>query len=109
MSHIAFEECHGKVHLLGGTLDTSTSRVIQRARILATIGYENYVVLPTFYLKLKLPDEHLRLFGECKEAVSECRRHCLSARALRCRSREISYHDPVIVGEWLRDDLDRRS
>lgn len=71
MSVIAFEECHGKVHLLGGTLDTSTSRVIERARILAEIGYENYVVLPTFYLKLKLPDEHLRLFGECKQAVSD--------------------------------------
>jgi 4-hydroxy-tetrahydrodipicolinate synthase len=71
MSVIAFEECHGKVHLLGGTLDTSTRRVIEKARILAAIGYENYVVLPTFYLKLKLPEEHLRLFGECKEAVSD--------------------------------------
>jgi dihydrodipicolinate synthase/N-acetylneuraminate lyase len=71
MAGIAFEECHGKVHLLGGTIDTSTSRVIRKARILATIGYENYVVLPTFYLKIKFPDEHLRLFGECKEAVSD--------------------------------------
>jgi 4-hydroxy-tetrahydrodipicolinate synthase len=71
MTVIAFEECHGKVHLLGGALDTSTRRVIQKAKILASIGYENYVVLPTFYLKLKLPDEHLRLFGECKEAVSD--------------------------------------
>lgn len=71
MSLIAFEECQGKVHLLGGTLDTSTSRVIERAKILAEIGYENYVVLPTFYLKLKLPEEHLRLFGDCKEAVGD--------------------------------------
>ncbi len=71
MSVIAFEECHGKVHLLGGTLDTSTKRVIERAKTLAAIGYENFVVLPTFYLKLKLPEEHLRLFGECKEAVSD--------------------------------------
>lgn len=71
MSRIAFEECHGKIHLMGGTLDTSTARVIQKAKILAAIGYENYVVLPTFYLKLKLPEEHLRLFGECKEAVSD--------------------------------------
>jgi 4-hydroxy-tetrahydrodipicolinate synthase len=71
MSWIAFEECHGRVHLLGGTLDTSTARVIQKAKILAAIGYENYVVLPTFYLKLKVPDEHMRLFGECKEAVSD--------------------------------------
>jgi 4-hydroxy-tetrahydrodipicolinate synthase len=71
MAVIAFEECHGKVHLLGGTLDTSTRRVIEKAKILASIGYENYVVLPTFYLKITLPDEHLRLFGECKEAVSD--------------------------------------
>jgi 4-hydroxy-tetrahydrodipicolinate synthase len=71
MAVIAFEECHGKVHLLGGTLDTSTRRVIEKAKILAPIGYENYVILPTFYLKIKLPDEHLRLFGECKEAVSD--------------------------------------
>jgi 4-hydroxy-tetrahydrodipicolinate synthase len=71
MAVIAFEECHGKVQLLGGTLDTSTRRVIEKAKILAAIGYENYVVLPTFYLKIKLPDEHMRLFGECKEAVSD--------------------------------------
>jgi 4-hydroxy-tetrahydrodipicolinate synthase len=71
MAVIAFEECHGKVHLLGGTLDTSTRRVIEKAKILASVGYENYVVLPTFYLKIKLPNEHLRLFGECKEAVSD--------------------------------------
>jgi 4-hydroxy-tetrahydrodipicolinate synthase len=71
MSVIAFEECYSKVHLLGGTIDTSTKKVIEKAKILASIGYENYVVLPTFYLKLKLPDEHLRLFGECKEALSD--------------------------------------
>jgi 4-hydroxy-tetrahydrodipicolinate synthase len=71
MAVIAFEECHGKVQLLGGAIDTSTRRVIEKAKILASIGYENYVVLPTFYLKIKLPDEHLRLFGECKEAVSD--------------------------------------
>ena len=71
MCRIAFEECDGKVHLLGGALDTSTTRIIQKARILAAIGYEHYVVLPTFYLKLNFPDEHLRLFGECKEAVSD--------------------------------------
>jgi dihydrodipicolinate synthase/N-acetylneuraminate lyase len=71
MSLIAFEECHGNVHLLGGTLDTSTQRVIQRAKILAQIGYDNFVVLPTFYLKLNLAEEHLRLFGECKHAVGD--------------------------------------
>jgi 4-hydroxy-tetrahydrodipicolinate synthase len=71
MALIAFDECYGKVHLLGGAIDTSTKRVIEKAKILAAIGYEHYVVLPTFYLKLKLPDEHLRLFGECRNAVSD--------------------------------------
>jgi 4-hydroxy-tetrahydrodipicolinate synthase len=67
MASIAFEECHGKVHLLGGALDTSTRRIIERIKILARIGYENFVVSPTFYVGAKLPEEHLRLFGECKE------------------------------------------
>ena len=67
MSTIAFEECHGKIHLMGGTMDTSTRRIIRRIKILAQIGYRNFVVAPTFYITAKLPSEHLRLFGECKE------------------------------------------
>jgi 4-hydroxy-tetrahydrodipicolinate synthase len=67
MATIAFEECHGKVHLLGGTMDTSTRRIIERIKVLAQIGYENFVVAPTFYVGGKLPSEHLRQFGECKE------------------------------------------
>ncbi len=67
MAAIAFEECHGKVHLLGGVMDTSTCRVIERIRALAQIGYEAFVVSPTFYVGSKLAEEHLRLFGECKE------------------------------------------
>ncbi len=67
MALIAFEECHGRVHLLGGTMDTSTRRIIGRIHVLAQIGYQNFVVAPTFYIGAKLPSEHLRLFGECKE------------------------------------------
>ena len=69
MSSIAFEECHGKVYLLGGALDTSTSRITQRIRMLSDIGYQHYVVVPPFYVKMTLPDEHLRLFGTCKESA----------------------------------------
>ena len=69
MAGIAFEECHGRVHLLGGATDTSTARVIERVHTLQAIGYENVVIVPTFYLKLKYPEEHLRLFGECKQAA----------------------------------------
>jgi len=64
---IGFEECHGKIHLLGGTMDTSARRIIGRIKFLAQIGYQNFVVAPTFYITANLPSEHLRLFGECKE------------------------------------------
>ncbi len=67
MASIAYEECHGKIHLLGGTMDTSTRRIIERIKVLARIGYQNFVVAPTFYVGAKLPSELLRLFGECKE------------------------------------------
>jgi 4-hydroxy-tetrahydrodipicolinate synthase len=71
MCRIAFEECDGKVHLLGGAIDTSTQRVIERIQALKGCGYRNLVVVPTFYLKLKLPEEHLRLYGECREAAGD--------------------------------------
>jgi 4-hydroxy-tetrahydrodipicolinate synthase len=67
MATIGFEECHGKIHLLGGAMDTSTRRIIERIKVLAQIGYQNFVVAPTYYVGAKHPSEHLRLFGECKE------------------------------------------
>ena len=67
MAEIAFQECNGKVHLLGGAMETSTRRILERVRILARMGYKRFVVSPTYYVGSKLPEEHLRLFGECKE------------------------------------------
>jgi 4-hydroxy-tetrahydrodipicolinate synthase len=67
MATIAFDECYGKINLLGGTMDTSTRRIIGRIKVLAQIGYKNFVVAPTFYVGAKLPSEFLRQFGECKE------------------------------------------
>ena len=67
MASIAFEECQGKVCLLGGVMDTSTRRILERTRILRQIGYSNFVVTPTFYVGSKLHEEQLRLFGECKD------------------------------------------
>ena len=64
---IAFDECRGKIPLLGGSMDTSTQRIIERLKILAEIGYEFFVVTPTFYGGSKLAEEQLRLFGECRE------------------------------------------
>ena len=70
MVRIVFEEGHGKVHLLAGTIDTSTTKVLEKVKILAQIGYGAFVVAPTYYIALKSPDEHLRLFGTCKENSS---------------------------------------
>jgi len=65
---VACEVCHGKTLLLGGALDTSTARVIERVHVLAAIGYQNFVVAPPFYLKLRFEEEHLRFFSGCLEA-----------------------------------------
>jgi 4-hydroxy-tetrahydrodipicolinate synthase len=54
--------------LLGGAIDTSTRRVCDKVRALGAIGYRHFVVTPTFYLAAKTADEHLRLFGEAKQA-----------------------------------------
>lgn len=69
MSRFAMEECEGKINLLGNASDTSTARAIERIHILKSIGYQHVVVVPTYYIKLKSVDEHLRLFGACKEAA----------------------------------------
>ena len=67
MVAIAYDECHGKTHLLGGAMETSTRRILERVKILAQIGYDKFVVSPTYYVGSKLAEEHLRLFGACKE------------------------------------------
>jgi 4-hydroxy-tetrahydrodipicolinate synthase len=71
MAEIAHDEVSGTVHLLGGAIDTSTRRVLEKIKILKQIGYLNFVIAPTFYTALKSPEEHLRLFGVCKESLDE--------------------------------------
>jgi 4-hydroxy-tetrahydrodipicolinate synthase len=67
MMEIALDENAGKVSLLGGVMDVSTRKVKDKIQVLRTLGYEWFVASPTFYLTLKSPDEHLRLFGACRE------------------------------------------
>ena len=55
------------MHLLAGVIDTSTQRLATKIKKAADIGYAYYVVAVTFYITLTSADEHLRLFGECKE------------------------------------------
>jgi 4-hydroxy-tetrahydrodipicolinate synthase len=68
MAEIAFDEVRGEIPLLGGAIDTSSRKVCNKVRVLGEIGYRHFVVTPTFYTAVKTPDEHLRLFGQAKEA-----------------------------------------
>lgn len=68
MMEIAFDETRGAVPLLGGVMDTSTARIVERIAHLRRIGYRYYVATPVFYLRMSTVDEHLRLFGACVDA-----------------------------------------
>lgn len=70
MMEIALNENQNQVSLLGGVMDTSTERVKGKMKLLKEMGYEFFVVSPTFYISLTTPEEHLRLFRECFEANS---------------------------------------
>jgi len=69
MVAIAAAEVNGRIPLLGGAMDTSTSRVCDKVRILRELGFRYVVVTPSYYLTVRTPSEHLRLFGAAKEAA----------------------------------------
>lgn len=71
MVEIAFDEVRGETPLLGGAIDTSTRRVCEKVKLLGEIGYRQFVVTPTFYIAVKTPSEHLRLYGQAKEAAGD--------------------------------------
>ena len=54
---------------MAGAQDTSTRRVVDKARRLHEVGYRHIVVTPTYYVRSTSAGEHLRLFGACREAV----------------------------------------
>ncbi|MGA2974424.1 MAG: dihydrodipicolinate synthase family protein [Spirochaetia bacterium] len=68
MTEIAFDEVKGRMPLLGGVMDTSSRRVREKVKALRAIGYSHFVVTQTFYLAARAESEHLRLFGEAREA-----------------------------------------
>jgi len=88
MVEIAFDECKGRVDLLGGAIETSTARVIEKIKILAGIGYGNVVVAPTFYLATKSADEHVRLFAAAREACGN--RELIAYNIPSCTNSEIA-------------------
>ncbi len=102
MSETVFDECGGRVDLLGGAIETSTARVIEKIRILRDIGYRNIVVAPTFYLALKSPEEHLRLFGAAKEACGD--RELIAYNIPSCTGSEIAVETFVEMARrgWIR-------
>ncbi len=71
MVTIAYDEVKGRVPLLGGAMDTSTRRVLEKVRILRDIGYPYCVITPTYYITLRVAGENLRLFGACAEVAGD--------------------------------------
>jgi 4-hydroxy-tetrahydrodipicolinate synthase len=71
MMEIAYDEVGETVPLLGGVMDTSTRRVIERIKLLEGIGYRHYVVTPVYYLRMTSPDEHFRLLAACHDAAPD--------------------------------------
>jgi len=70
MMEIARDENGNRVSLLGGVMDTSTKRVKEKIKLLKQMGYEFFVLSPTFYISLNTPQEHFRLFSECVDTGS---------------------------------------
>lgn len=71
MVEVAFDEVRGEIPLLGGAIDTSTRRVCDKVKTLREIGYRHFVVTPTFYIAVKTPAEHLRVYGQAKEVAGD--------------------------------------
>jgi len=71
MMEIALDEVNGAVPILGGIMETSTRRAVEKLKLLQAMGYRYYAVSPTYYIVTRSAEEHLRLFGSCKEAVPE--------------------------------------
>jgi 4-hydroxy-tetrahydrodipicolinate synthase len=71
MVEIALHEVGGAIPLLGGAIDTSSRRVCEKVRTLREIGYRHFVVTPTFYIAVRTPEEHLRLFGQAREVAGD--------------------------------------
>jgi len=67
---IAWDEVANAVPLLGGVIETSTVRAIERIRVLERIGYEHMVITPTYYITPETNDEFVSYFGACRDAAN---------------------------------------
>jgi len=68
MMEIGYDEAKGKMAIMGGVMESSTPRTIEKMRILEQIGYEYFAVTPGYYITQTIADEFLRHFGRCYEA-----------------------------------------
>ena len=69
MMEIALDEVGNTVPLLGGVIEMSTARAIERIRILERIGYQHMAVTPTYYITPSKNEEFLSYFGACRDAT----------------------------------------
>ena len=69
MMDIAQDEVDNAVPLLGGVIDMSLARAIERIRVLERIGYEHMVVTSTYYIAPETNDEFISYFGACRDAT----------------------------------------
>ncbi|MHC4133316.1 MAG: dihydrodipicolinate synthase family protein, partial [Planctomycetota bacterium] len=69
MMEIALDEVAGAVPLLGGVIETSTPRAIERIRLLEQLGYKHMAVTPTYYITPEKNEEFLSYFGACRDAA----------------------------------------
>ncbi len=69
MMEIARDEVGNAAGLLGGIIETSTVRAIERIRVLERIGYEHMVVTSTYYIDPEKNDEFIAHFGACHNAA----------------------------------------
>lgn len=87
MMETACDEVGNQTALLGGVSDTSTARVVEKIEILKSIGFERFVITPTFYIAAKIAQEHLRLFSRAREVGGDMEM--------------IAYNIPQCVGSTL--------
>jgi 4-hydroxy-tetrahydrodipicolinate synthase len=71
MVETAHDEVAGETPLLAGVMDTSSRRIRDKIAAIKKIGYKYFVLTPSFYIANKSASEHLRLFGQAKEAAGK--------------------------------------
>lgn len=67
---IALDECAGKVPVLAGVMDSSTTRVIDNLKRFEQMGGAAAVVTPVFYARHATPRETIRHFEEISKHTS---------------------------------------